>query len=147
MALRGKLIRAPTGSRAHFLRESQAKAVKARPSERSRGFGNKFAPLITRERMLQERAHQAEARKKTFEQASKTRQTLGKFVSWARERLAPREREVEFGGVRLSREESGALRNLVNRKKLSRHEEMMVGEALEKMVRREGKGSAKRQAA
>lgn len=142
MALRGKLARAPSGSRAHFMHESRAMETGGRNN-----FGRRLAPLITREGMARERERQSEARRQTFEQAAKTREALGKFISWAREKLAPRREEVEFGGVRLSREESGALRKLVNMKKLSPREERMVGEALEKLVRKQGgKGELRRQA-
>lgn len=112
-----------------------------------KNFGSRLAPLITREGMARERERQSEARKQTFEQAAKTREALGNFISWAREKLAPRRKEVEFGGVRLSHEESGALRNLVNMKKLSPREERMVGEALEKLVRRQGRNEERRRQA
>ncbi len=129
---------APTGARAHFMRESQAKAMQAR---RTTDFGTRMASVINRKRGMEMRERAASQRSDLAERAQGTRRAmkeLGEFVGWAREKLAPRQKELEFGGVRLSSHETAALRNLVNQKRLSSSEERLVGEALEKLVRKGG---------
>lgn len=128
--------RAPSGARTHFFREAQARQAEQR-REAGRAWGRKIVPKITFERARKAREMENSRRGGIAERVNAVRD-FREFVDWAREKLAPKRRELEFQGVKLNREETGALRKLVNRERLSRNEEMLVGEALEKLVRKQG---------